>query len=355
MDSQELNSGTTTVRDAHRFDEARLDEWMRAHVDGYAGPLTVTQFKGGQSNPTYKLSTPGRDYVMRRKPPGKLAAGAHAIEREVRVIQAVNKAGFPTAHIYGLCTDDAVIGTWFYVMECVTGRIIWDTSFPDVPRESRPRHFDAMNTAIAQLHSLDPAAIGLQDFGKAGNYFDRQISRWSRQYGADCDEAGREPVLEQLIEWLPRNIPAGDETVVVHGDFRCDNMVFHPTEPRIVAVLDWELSTLGHPLADFSYHLMMYRMPPMVIAGLVGTDLAAANIPSEADYVAAYCRRTGRPVIPPQEINFYIAFNMFRLAAIIHGIKARAVRGTASSAHATEMVKSLEPLARLAWQQTEAA
>ncbi|MBY8824349.1 phosphotransferase [Sphingomonas colocasiae] len=354
MDSQELNSGTTAVRDAHRFDEVRLDEWMRANVEGYAGPLTVTQFKGGQSNPTYKLSTPGRDYVMRRKPPGKLAAGAHAIEREVKVIRAVGATGFPAAHIHGLCTENSVIGTWFYVMECVQGRIIWDTAFPDVPREERPAYFDAMNVAIAQLHSLDPAAVGLADFGKAGNYFDRQISRWSRQYQADHGEAGREPMLERLIDWLPRNIPAGDETRIVHGDFRCDNMVFHPTEPKIVAVLDWELSTLGHPLADFCYHLMMFRMPPMVIAGLVGTDLTAANIPSEAEYVAAYCRRTGRDDIPPADLRFYIAFNMFRLAAIIHGIKARAVRGTASSAHAAEMVKSLEPLAALAWQQTEA-
>lgn len=355
MDSQELNSGTTAVREAHRFDKARLDEWMRANVDGYAGPLAVAQFKGGQSNPTYKLSTPGRDYVMRRKPPGKLAAGAHAIEREVRVIRAVGATGFPAAHIHGLCTDDSVIGTWFYVMECVRGRIIWDTGFPDVSRDERPAYFDAMNRAIAELHSLDPATVGLADFGKTGNYFERQILRWSRQYQADHAEAGREAMLERLIDWLPRNIPAGDETRIVHGDFRCDNMVFHPTEPKIVAVLDWELSTLGHPLADFCYHLMMYRMPPMVIAGLVGTDLGKAKIPSEADYVADYCRRTGRAGIPPADLNFYIAFNMFRLAAIIHGIKARSVRGTASSAHAAEMVKSLEPLTRLAWRQVEAA
>ncbi len=350
MDSQDLNSGTTAVREAHRFDETRLDAWMRAHVDDYAGPLTVRQFKGGQSNPTYKLSTPRRDYVLRRKPPGVLVSGAHAVEREARVLASLGAVGFPVAHVYGLCTDEAVIGTWFYVMHCVEGRILWDTGFPDVPRDDRPLYFAAMNRTIAQLHGLDPVALGLADYGRAGNYFERQIARWSRQYAAD-EIAGCDSHLDRLIEWLPANIPAGDETTLVHGDFRCDNMVFHPTEPRVIAVLDWELSTLGHPLGDFAYHLMMYRMPSMVIAGLVGADVAAANIPSEADYVADYCRNTGRSCIPERELNFYIAFNMFRLAAIIHGIKARAIRGTASSAHAAEMIKFLAPLAELAWAQ----
>lgn len=351
---QELNSGTSAVRDAHRFDEARLAEWMAANVDGYQGPLTVSQFKGGQSNPTYKLSTPGRDYVMRRKPPGKLASGAHAVEREARVLSALGAVGFPVAHVFGLCTDDSIIGTWFYVMQCVEGRVIWDTSFPDVPREQRPLYFDAMNETLAKLHSIDPAAIGLVDYGKAGNYFERQISRWTRQYQAD-EEAGRDDNMDRMIEWLPAHIPAGDETRIVHGDYRCDNMMFHPTEPKVVAVLDWELSTLGHPLADFAFHLMMYRMPRLVIPGLAGADLAALNIPSEEEYVAAYCKRTGRDGIPPNELNFYIAFNMFRLAAILHGIKGRAIRGNASSDHANETAASMTPLAKLAWAQAQAA
>ena len=346
---QELNSGTTTVREQHRFDEARLDAWLRAHVEGYAGPLTVEQFKGGQSNPTYKLVTPGKNYVLRRKPPGQLLKSAHAVDREYQVITALHTTGFPVAKTYGLCTDESVIGTWFYVMDCVDGRVIWDTTFPDVPREERPKYFDAMNETIARLHMVDYAAIGLSDYGKPGNYFVRQIGRWSKQYLED-EAAGRVPAMDRLVEWLPANIPAGDETSIVHGDYRCDNMIFHPTEPKVVAVLDWELSTLGHPLADFSYHLMMYRMPPTTSAGLVGQDLRALNVPTEEEYVAAYCRRTGRPDGIPN-LDFYLAYNMFRLAAIVHGIKGRVVRGTAASAHAKAMAETVEPLANLAWDQ----
>ncbi len=348
MSKHDQFAGTTAVREAHRFDEARLAQWMAAHVDGFKGPLEVSQFKGGQSNPTYKLTTPDKTYVMRRKPPGKLLKGAHAVEREARVLQALESAGFPVAHVYGLCTDDAVIGTWFYVMAHVDGRILWDATFPDVDRADRPRYFDAMNATIAQLHTIDYEAIGLGDYGKPGNYFARQISRWSKQYLGD-EEAGRDPHMDRLIEWLPERIPPGDETSIVHGDFRVDNMIFHPTEPKVLAVLDWELSTLGHPLGDFSYHLMMYRMPPMMIAGLLGADLGALNIPSEAEYVAAYCRRTGRDSIP--HLDFYMAFNLFRLAAICHGIKGRLVRGTAASANAEDMVKGMPILAELGWQQ----
>jgi len=325
---------------------------MASNVQGFSGPLGVEQFKGGQSNPTYKLVTPGKTYVLRRKPPGVLLKGAHAIEREARVLRALETRGYPVPHVYGLCTDDGVIGTWFYVMECVDGRIIWDATFPSVSRAERPRYFDAMNETLARLHSVDYVAIGLADYGRPGNYFERQISRWSMQY-LDDEAAGRDPYMDKLLEWLPTHIPAGDETSIVHGDFRVDNMVFHATEPRVLAVLDWELSTLGHPLADFAYHLMMYRMPPLVIAGLAGADLVALNIPTEAEYVAAYCRRTGRAEVAC--LDFYVAFNQFRLAAICHGIKGRLVRGTATSVHAKEMAAAFPVLAKLAWQQTDSA
>lgn len=341
--------GLGAVREAHRFDEAALAGWLEDNVAGYAGPLTVSQFSGGQSNPTYKLHTPTRDYVLRRKPPGTLLKGAHAVEREHRVISALHAAGFPTPKTYGLCEDQAVIGTAFYVMDLVEGRNFWDTAFPGVSREERAALFDAMNATIAGLHSIDPAAVGLGDYGRPGNYFERQIARWSKQYLDDAD-AGRVAAMDRLIDWLPANIPPGDEASIVHGDFRCDNMLFHPTEPRVVAVLDWELSTLGHPLADFAYHLMVYRMPPGYSTGLVGLDLPALHIPSEADYVAAYCRRTGREGI--ERLDFYLAFSLFRLAAIIHGIKGRLIRGTASSPQAAEAAAQLEDIAALALAQT---
>jgi aminoglycoside phosphotransferase (APT) family kinase protein len=342
---QDANAGTSPVREAYRFDEVALARWMAAHVEGYAGPLGVEQFKGGQSNPTYKLVTPGRSYVLRRKPPGAILKGAHAVEREARVLAALGRTGYPVAHVFGLCTDESVIGSWFYVMEMVEGRIFWDATFPGVAREERPAYFDAMNAAIARLHGIEPEAIGLGDYGKPGNYFARQIGRWTRQYLEDAD-AGRNADMDALVAWLPANIPEGDETRIVHGDFRCDNMIFHPTEPRVLAVLDWELSTLGHPLADFAYHAMMYQMPPDIVAGLAGADLAALNIPAEADYVAAYCQRTGRADIP--NWGFYIAFNYFRLAAIFHGIKGRVARGSAASAHARERAQSFPILAALA-------
>jgi aminoglycoside phosphotransferase (APT) family kinase protein len=341
------NAGTTAVREAYRFDEARLARWLEAHVEGYSGPLTVEQFKGGQSNPTYKLVTPSRAYVLRRKPPGPLLKGAHAVEREARVLQALGPVGFPAAHVYALCTDDTVIGSWFFVMEMVEGRIFWDATFPDVRREDRADYFDAMNATIAALHRIDPQAVGLSDYGRPGNYFERQIARWSKQYLEDAD-AGRDADMDRLVEWLPANIPAGDEARIVHGDFRCDNMIFHPTEPRVLAVLDWELSTLGHPLADFAYHAMMFRMPPDIVAGLGGADLAALGIPSEAEYLAAYCGRVDRPLISEADYAFYVAFNFFRLAAIFHGIKGRVARGTAASAHAKERAASFPKLVTLA-------
>jgi aminoglycoside phosphotransferase (APT) family kinase protein len=349
MDRSAQNRGTTEVRAAHRFDEDRLRRWMEANVEGFAGPLAVEQFKGGQSNPTYKLTTPGRSYVLRRKPPGKLLPGAHAVDREYRVISALHAQCFPVARSYGLCLDETVIGTQFYVMEMVEGRIFWDPAFREVPRAERPAYFDAMNATIASLHSIDPETAGLGDYGKPGNYFARQIARWSKQYAEDR-EAGRVPAMDRLVEWLPGAVPPDEpQARIIHGDFRCDNMIFHPERPEVLAVLDWELSTLGHPLADFSYHLMMYRMPD----ALGELDLAELNIPSEDDYVRAYCARTGRDGIP--DLDFYLAFNLFRLAGILHGIKGRIARGTAASAHATEMVKRLEPLANLAWEQARKA
>ncbi len=345
-------SGTAPVRDAHRFDEASLQAWMRENVPDYAGPLSVEQFRGGQSNPTYKLVTPAKCYVLRRKPPGKLLKGAHAVEREARVLQALETVDYPVPHVHGLCTDEDVIGTWFYVMDYVEGRIFWDGTLPDVEHRQRPRYFDSMNETLARLHCIDHEAAGLADYGRPGNYFQRQIARWTKQYRGDA-EAGREPHLERLIEWLPANIPPGDETRIVHGDFRIDNLIFHPSRPQVIAVLDWELSTLGHPLADFAYHLMMYRMPPGISAGLAGADFQRLNLPAEDEYVAAYCRRTGREGIPA--LAFYVAFNMFRLACILHGIKGRLARGTAASAHASDMVKTLPLIAELAWQQAALA
>ena len=347
------NAGTTAVREGYRVDEAALARWMEHHVEGFAGSLTIEQFKGGQSNPTYKLVTPGCAYVLRRKPPGPILKGAHAVEREASVLQALGSTGFPVAHVYGLCTDDSIIGSWFFVMAMVEGRIFWDATFPDVRREDRAGYFDAMNATIAALHRLEPDAIGLGDYGRPGNYFERQIARWSKQYLEDAD-AGRDPGMDQLVAQLPQLIPPGEETRIVHGDFRCDNLIFHPTEPRVLAVLDWELSTLGHPLADFAYHAMMYRMPPDIVAGLGGADLAALGIPGESEYVDRYCERVGRARMPDSDYAFYVAFNFFRLAAIFHGIKGRVVRGTAASAHAQERAASLPRLVALACDALEA-
>lgn len=343
--SAAANTGTTSVRDGFGFDETALARWMKAHVDGYEGPLSVRQFKGGQSNPTYQLITPGKTYVLRRKPPGQLARGAHAVDREARVLTALAGEGFPVARVHGLCTDDSVIGSWFFVMDMVEGRIFWDATFPEVPREGRPRYFSAMNDTLARLHRINPEAVGLGDYGRSGNYFERQISRWSRSYLADTD-AGRDPGMDSLIEWLPTAIPDSEETGIIHGDFRCDNMVFHPSEPRLVAVLDWELSTLGSTLADFTNHAMMYRMPPEIVAGLGDVDPASFNIPTETDYVAQYCAATGRASIP--DYAFYIAFNFFRMAAIFHGIKGRVIRGSAASAHSVARVQHYPKLVKLA-------
>lgn len=337
------NQGAGAVRTV--IDEDALAAWLAVNVASFSGPLTVDQFNGGQSNPTYRLTTPGGRYVLRRKPPGDILKGAHDVLREARVLAALEPTEVPVPRILGICSDRTVLGSDFFVMEMIEGRIFWDASFGDIPRDERAAYFDAMNVVIAAMHRLDPAAIGLGDYGRAGNYFSRQIGRWSQQYLAD-ELAGRDPDMDAVVAWLPTAIPEGDETRLVHGDFRCDNMIFHPAEPRILAVLDWELSTLGHPLADFAYHAMMYRMPADIVAGLGGADPVPLGLPAEEDYIAAYCRRTGRDVVADWE--FYIAFSFFRLAAIFHGIKGRVLRGNASSANARERAEAFPRLARLA-------
>lgn len=342
------NQGAGAIR--AELNESALADWLLGHVPGYQGPLTVAQFNGGQSNPTYRLTTPGARYVLRSKPPGPILKGAHNVLREARVMTALGPTEVPVPRVLGTCDDPAVLGSDFFVMEMVDGRIFWDASFPEIPLAERAAYFDSMNTVIAAVHSLDPAAIGLGDYGRAGNYFERQIGRWSKQY-LDDDLAGRDPDMDVVVAWLPTVIPSGDETRLVHGDFRCDNMIFHPTEPRVLAVLDWELSTLGHPIADFAYHAMMYHMPPDIVAGIGGADLVSLGLPSEADYVAAYCRRRGLDGIA--DWNFYMAFSFFRLAAIFHGINGRVLRGSASSANARDRALAFPRLARLAREAME--
>lgn len=350
-DKAENYAGTTAVRPEHRIDQAALEQWMQTNVDSYQGPLTVDQFKGGQSNPTYRLQTPARNYVLRRKPPGVVIKGAHAVEREARVMSALGTVDFPVPRIYGLCTDDSVIGSWFFVMDMVEGRVFWDASFADVPHNTRAQYMDAMNATLATLHQVDYTAIGLADYGRPGGYVKRQIDRWSKQYLED-ELAGRYPAMDRLLDWLPQHLPATESVTITHGDFRADNMIFHPTQPTVLAVLDWELSTLGDPLADFAYHAMMFRMPPDILGGIAGVDLDAAGLPTEQAYVQAYCERTGRTGIP--DLDFYIVFNMFRFAAILHGIKGRVLRGTAASADAEAMGNRFSRVADIAWDQVKA-
>ncbi len=343
--AEDAFAGTKAVEDRHRFDEARLDAWMQAHVEGYRGPLVVLQFKGGQSNPTYRVNTAERSYVLRRKPMGKLLPSAHAVDREFRVISALHRVGFPVAQPFGLCLDDGLIGSAFYVMSMVEGRIFWDASLPDSTPAERRAIFEAKLGALAQLHNYDPEAIGLGDYGKPGNYFARQIDRWTKQYRAS--ETKTSPAMDRLIEWLPRTAPPQDRVSVVHGDYRLDNMVFHPTEPRILAVLDWELSTLGDPLADFTYLLMHWAMPSDGRSGLAGLDLAGLGIPSSEEAVAIYCAGAGRAGIPA--LDWYFAYNLFRLAGILQGIAKRVVEGTAASERAREAGERAAPLAEAAW------
>jgi aminoglycoside phosphotransferase (APT) family kinase protein len=359
MSTPEANTGTKPVAEQHVFDVAALERFLQDRLPGFAGPLAVEQFKGGQSNPTYKLLTPSRAYVMRAKPgpAAKLLPSAHAVEREFKVMRALHGTDVPVPTMHVLCEDESLIGRAFYVMDFVEGRVLWDQSLPAYDKAGRAAIYDEMNRVIAALHSVDPNAVGLADYGKPGNYFERQIGRWTKQYQASITE----PIeaMDRLIAWLPAHIPASardDSRVsIVHGDYRLDNLVFHPTEPRIVAVLDWELSTLGHPLADFSYHCMSWHIPPGSFRGIGGLDHAALGIPDEKAYVRRYCERTGRadPDAVMADWNFYLAYNLFRIAGILQGIAKRVEAGTASSAQARQSAAGARPLAEMGWRIAE--
>jgi aminoglycoside phosphotransferase (APT) family kinase protein len=349
-DRQEKFSGTQEVREAHRFDAAKLEAYLADRIEGFQKPLEVRQFKGGQSNPTYQLITPNRKYVLRRKPPGKLLASAHAVDREYRIISALHPTGFPVPKPYLLCEDESIIGTMFYVMDCVEGRIYWGPMLPDQTPKQRSEIYDAMNDTFARLHNMDWQKLGLEDFGKPGNYVGRQVARWTKQYKAS--ETDRIDEMEKLIEWLPQHLPTDARDSIVHGDYRLDNMILHPTEPKVIAVLDWELCTIGDPMADFTYHLMQWMMPEGTTTGggtgsLLGADLAALGIPAMEAYTEAYCRRTNRAGVP--NLNYYAAYNFFRLAGILQGIVGRVRDGTASNANAAQNAAAVRPLAERAW------
>ncbi|NIE63506.1 phosphotransferase [Burkholderia sp. Ax-1719] len=350
IDLQSSFSGTRPVAPAHAFDVGRLAGWMREHVDGFNGHVSVEQFKGGQSNPTFLLESAGARYVLRRKPPGELLPSAHAVEREYRVIRALAQTEVPVAKTYALCEDADVIGSPFYLMEYVEGRIFWDAALPDMTREARTAIYGEMNRVIAALHSVDPDAIGLSDYGRAGNYIERQVARWTRQYRAS--ETERIEAADELIDWLPKHIPPGDERRIVHGDYRLDNVIFHLHEARILAVLDWELSTLGHPLVDFAYHCMIWHMQAGARRGLVGLDIAALGIPDEKTYLKRYLEKvahTSKSTVPEVDWGYYLVFNMFRLVGILQGVMARALQGNASNALALETGRRTRPLAEQAW------
>jgi aminoglycoside phosphotransferase (APT) family kinase protein len=348
--------GTRSVSGTHAFDEVALHRWLNKQLPGYEGPLSVEMFKGGQSNPTYKLITPARSYVLRAKPGpvAKLLPSAHAIEREYAVMQGLQGSSVPVPAMLCLCEDESVIGRAFYIMEFMQGQVLWDQSLPGMTTGERGAIYNEMNRVIAALHTVPFAEKGLANYGKPGNYFERQIGRWSKQYQASITQPI--PEMDRLMAWLPAHIPemARDESMVsiVHGDYRLDNLMFAPGQPKVLAVLDWELSTLGHPLADFSYHCMTWHIPPGAFRGIGGLDHTALGIPSEADYIALYCERTG--LTTPDRLhadwNFYMAYNMFRIAAILQGIAKRVEAGTASSSQAVSSAAGAKPLAQLAWQ-----
>ena len=341
------------VTGRHAFDIARLQAHLERHLSEFRGPLEVQQFQGGQSNPTYLLTTPAAKYVMRSKPgpAAKLLPSAHAIEREFHVMRALAAQGIPVPWTLLLVEDESVIGRAFYIMQHVEGRIYWDQSLPDLSRAERAALYDEMNRVIAKLHTVDIERAGLADYGKTGNYFGRQIGRWSKQYRAS--ETQTVEAMNRLIEWLPEHIPPDEETTVVHGDYRMDNLIFHPTEPRIIAILDWELSTLGHPLADFSYHCMSWHIPAGGFRGIAGLDLDGLGIPKEPEYIRRYTERTRRG--PIKHWNFYLAYNLFRIAAILQGVYKRATEGIASSNNALQHGENAKTLAELGWNYAKRA
>ena len=345
QDPQTLFAGTREVDPRYALDEAALDRWLTANVADYTGPLSVRQFKGGQSNPTYELVTPGRTYVLRRKPPGTLLASAHAVDREFTVISALHAQGYPVARPHALCMDEAVIGSIFYVMDKVKGRVFWDLKLPGLEPSERRAIYEAQTDAMAALHRFDPAAIGLGDYGKPGNYFVRQVGRWTKQYRAS--ETGPIAAMDRLIDFLPRTLPDEGPTRIVHGDFRLDNLILSPDGPQVRAVLDWELSTLGDPMADFSYLLIGWAIPASLRNGLAGADLEALGIPSIEETVDRYAEKTG--TAKPQNLDWLFAYNLFRLAAICQGIAGRVRDGTAASPQARSMAAQVEPLSAAAW------
>ena len=350
-DPHENFKGVKPVEERHKLDDVALDAWLKANVEGYAGPLTINQFKGGQSNPTYQLVTPSRKYVLRKKPGGKLLPSAHAVDREFRVMSALYPTGFPVAKQYALCTDDSVLGAMFYVMEMVEGRVLWNGALPEMNKADRRKTYEHKIATLAKLHNTDYQKIGLGDYGKPGNYFGRQIDRWSKQYKLSETETIDE--MNELMAWLPATIPPGERTSIVHGDYRLDNMVLHESEPRVIAVLDWELSTLGDPLGDFTYYLMNWVMPSDGRAGLGGVDVAALGIPTLEETVKLYCGQTGRDGIP--ELDWYFSYNAFRLACILQGIAGRVRDGTAASAHAAQMIQRIRPLAAASFHYAQKA
>lgn len=345
MTSADEFTGFSDTPEHLKFDEAALDAYMREAVEGYVGPLAVKKFKGGQSNPTYLITTPAKKYVLRRKPPGKLLPSAHAVEREYKVMTALGTQNFPVPKTYALCEDDSIVGTAFFIMDFVDGRIFWEASLPEVEKEKRKPLYHALIDTLADLHNIDYEKAGLGDYGKPGNYFERQIGRWSKQY--EAAETSTIEEMNNLTAWLPTAIPSDTATSIVHGDFRFDNAIMHPGEPKTLAILDWELSTLGHPLADFTYFLMVWHMPASVRGGLLGADLEALGIPTVEETVARYSKRTGRDGVP--DVDFCLAYNMFRLASIVQGVYARSLQGNASSPAAKQMGENVKPLAALAW------
>ena len=354
MTAESVNT-SPNVHSSRQIDAVALTKWLERNVEGFKGPLEIEVFAGGQSNPTFKLTTPERRYVMRAKPGpvAKLLPSAHAIEREFRVLQALHGSQVPVAKPQVLCEDESVIGRAFYVMEFVNGRVLWDQGLPGLSANERRDIYLEMNRVLAALHTLNPAALGLGDYGKPGNYFQRQISRWSKQYQSSVTQPI--PEMDALIEWLPTHIPASasnDGLVsIVHGDYRMDNLMFDTERPKVLAVLDWELSTIGHPLADFSYHCMSWHIEPGAFRGIAGLDLQALGIPSEDEYIQRYCDATGfvTPEALKDDWNFYLAYNMFRIAAILQGIAKRVEAGTASSPQAQKSAAGARPLAQKAW------
>ena len=351
LDAEALFTGTITPEGADRLDEAKLAAWMEVNVAGFKGPLALSKFKGGQSNPTYKIEAASGNYVLRRKPFGVLLPSAHAVDREYKVQAGLFGSGFPVAPQYGLCTDESVLGSWFYVMGMVDGRTIWDGSMPASTPEYRRATYEAMIDTLAQLHAVDVEAAGLSSFGKPGNYFGRQVERWTRQYR--LSETETMPQMEQLITWLPATLPDQTRTSVVHGDYRIDNMIFAKDKPQVLAVLDWELSTLGDPLADFMYVCMAWVIDNGGRSGVQDLDRAALGIPELDEVVTRYCAATGRDGVP--DMNWYFAYNFFRLAGIMQGIKKRVIDGTASSDHAKTMSERVSPLVERAWEFAEKA